>query len=69
MAGQSHVDQAGDHHSDAEHPSGGQEQEGEEISHHLRGYETCGNSKTGGHTKQLSAGETGRSQRKILTVK
>lgn len=65
MAGQSDVDQAGDHHGDTEHPSGGQEREGEEVPHYLRGYETCGNPQTGGHTKHLSAGETGRSQRKI----
>lgn len=41
MAGQSHVDQAGDHNSDSEHPPGGQEREGEEVSHHVRGYEAC----------------------------
>lgn len=35
MARQSHVDQAGNHHGDAEHPSGGQEQEGEEVAHYL----------------------------------
>lgn len=57
MAGQSDVDEAGDHHGDAEHPPGGREQEGEEDPHHLRDYETCG------HSKHLSAGESGQSQR------
>lgn len=33
MAGQSDVDQAGDHYSHPEHPPGGQEREGEEIPH------------------------------------
>lgn len=61
MAGQSDVDQAGDHHSDAEHPSGGQEREGEEVPHHLRGYETLGKPQTGEHRKHLRAGDTGRS--------
>lgn len=63
MAGQSHVDQAGDHHGDTEHPSGGQEREGEEVPHHLRGYEACGNSQTGVSTKHLRAEESGGSQR------
>lgn len=68
MAGQSDVDQTGHHHGDAEHPSGGQEREGEEVPHYLRGHETCGNPQTGGHTKHLSAG--GRSQREMrITVK
>lgn len=66
MAGQSDGDQAGDHHSDTEHPSGGQEWEDEEVSHYLRGYETSGNPQTGGHTEHLSAGETGPSQRKLM---
>lgn len=36
MAGQSDVHQAGDHHSDTEHPSGGQEwQDQGEVPHHL----------------------------------
>lgn len=51
MAGQSHVDQAGDHHSDPEHPPGGQEQEGEEVAHHLRGHEARGEPKIGDHTE------------------
>lgn len=51
MAGQSHVDQAGDHHSDPEHPPGGQEQEGEEVTHHLWGHEACGEPKAGDHTE------------------
>lgn len=51
MAGQSHVDQAGDHHSDPEHPPGGQEQEGEEVAHHLRGHEARGEPETGDHTE------------------
>lgn len=59
MAGKSDGNQASDHHGDTEHPSGGQEWEDEEVSHDLRGYETCGNPQTGGHTKCLSAGETG----------
>ncbi len=53
MAGQSDVNQAGDHHSDTEHPSGGQEREGEEVAHHLRGHETRGSPQTGGNTKHL----------------
>lgn len=64
VAGQSDVDQAGDHHRDTEHPSGGQEREGEEVPHYLRGDEARGNPQTGGHTEHLSSGETGRSQRK-----
>lgn len=51
MAGQSHVDQAGDHHGDPEHPTGGQEQEGEEVAHHLRGHEARGELKTGDRTE------------------
>lgn len=57
MAGQSDVDQAGDHHGDAEHPSGGQEREGEEVPHHLRGHEADGEPHTGDCTEHLSAGE------------
>lgn len=58
MAGQSHVDQAGDHHSDPEHPPGGQEREGEEVPHNLRGHETCGEPQTGGFSEHLNAGAT-----------
>lgn len=57
MAGQSDVDQAGDHHGDAEHPSGGQEREGEEVPHHLRGHEAGREPHTGDRTEHLSAGE------------
>lgn len=64
MAGQSDVDQAGDHHSDSEHPPGGQEREGEEVSHHLRGYETCGKPQTGGYKKHLSSGGDGKKPKK-----
>lgn len=56
MARQSHVDQAGDHHSDPEHPTGGQEQEGEEVAHHLRGHEARGELKTGDHTETPQCG-------------
>lgn len=73
MAGQSHGDQAGDHHGDAEHPSGGQEREGEEVPHHLRSYEAYGNSETGVSTKHLRAGEKLRKpkkkKKKTMTVK
>ena len=68
MAGQSDVNEAGDHHGDTEHPPGGQEREGEEVAHHLRGYETGGEPQTGGHTKHLRAGGTARSQRKMKTT-
>lgn len=68
MAGQSDVHQAGDHHSDTEHPSGGQERKGEEVPHHLRGYETRGDPQTGGRTKHLNTTEMGRSQRKMTTT-
>lgn len=63
VAGQSDVNQAGDHHRDTEHPSGGQEREGEEVPHYLWGDETCGSPQAGGHTEHLSSGETRRSQR------
>lgn len=53
VAGQSHVDQAGDHHGDSEHPSGGQERQGEEIPHDLRGNETHGQAETGGCSQHL----------------
>lgn len=56
MAGQSDVDQAGDHHGDTEHPSGGQERQSEEVPHHLRGDETHGDAQTGGGAKHLRAG-------------
>lgn len=55
VAGQSDVDQAGDNHSDSEHPSGGQEREGEEVPHHLRGHETRGEPQTGGHAERSSS--------------
>lgn len=61
MAGQSDVDQTGDHHSDTEHPSGGQEREGEEIPHQLRGSQTCGESKAGGN---LTTGQRRRKPKK-----
>lgn len=56
MAGQSDVDQAGDHYSHPEHPPGGQEREGEEVPHDIWGHETSGSYQTGGDTKHLSAG-------------
>lgn len=51
MAGQPHVDQAGDHHSDPEHPPGGQEQEGEEVAHHSNSAVKPVEWKTGDHTE------------------
>lgn len=51
MAGHSHVQQAGDHHGDPEHPPGGQEQEGEKVSHHLRGHEARRDPETGDHAE------------------
>lgn len=62
VAGQSHVDQAGDHHGDSEHPSGGQEWQGEKVPYNLRGNETHGHAQTGGSSQNLSASR-GRSQR------
>lgn len=56
VAGQSHVDQAGDHHGDAEHPPGGQERQGEEVPHNLRGDETSGQTQAGGSSQHLRAG-------------
>lgn len=67
MAGQPDVHQAGDHHGDAEHPSGGQERQGEEVSHHLRGDEARGEPQTGGHTEHLTArgdGEEAKDERR-----
>lgn len=68
-AGLSDGNQAGDHHGDTEHPSGGQDREDEEVSHNLRGYETRGNPPTGGHTKRLSAGGDGMKPKKTGAVK
>lgn len=59
VAGQSHVDQAGDHHGDAEHPPGGQERQGEEVPHDLRGNETHGHAQAGGGSEHLRAGREG----------
>lgn len=64
MAGQPDVHQAGDHHRDAEHPSGGQERKGQKVARHPRGDETRGSAQAGGRAEHVSTGRDGPEPKK-----